>query len=134
MSSVQKSPLDKSGLGFVDSISMSETHSTNFVSSFEPSKSEIVKLVKVTPPLKKIRVDLKESKPKNPNLPKDKLHDRPLWVCHFCRKTGHICPNYFKLQAVKRAKKPKVLVPQAQDSMVLIGELVKALNLYTNLL
>ena len=32
--SVQKSPLEKSSLGFVDSISVSETHSTNFVSSF----------------------------------------------------------------------------------------------------
>ena len=37
-----------------------------------------------------------------------------------------------KLQAVKRANKPKVHVPQAQDPMVLIGELVKALNLYSN--
>ena len=45
---VQKSPLDKSSLGFVDNILISETHSTNFVSSFEPPKSEIVKLVKVT--------------------------------------------------------------------------------------
>ena len=41
---VQKSPLDKTGLGFADSISMSETHSTNFVSSSKPPKSEIVKL------------------------------------------------------------------------------------------
>ena len=38
-----------------------------------------------------------------------------------------------KLQAAKRANKPKVSVPQAQDPMVLIGELVKALNLYSNL-
>ena len=60
------------------------------------------------------------------------MHDKPLWVCHFCGKIGHIHPNYFKLQAAKQAKKPKVLVPQAQDPMVLIGELVKALNLYTN--
>ena len=27
---------------------------------------------------------------------------------------------------------PKILVSQAQDPMILIGELVKALNLYTN--
>ena len=33
---VQKSPLDKTGLGFVDSISVSETHFTSFVSSYEP--------------------------------------------------------------------------------------------------
>ena len=37
------------------------------------------------------------------------------------------------LQAAKRANKSRVLVPQAQDPMVLIGELVKYLNLYTNL-
>ena len=37
-----------------------------------------------------------------------------------------------KLQAVKRANKPKVHVPQAQDPMVLIGELAKVLNLYSN--
>ena len=113
MSSVQKSPLDKSGLGFVDSISMSETHSIKFVSSSQPPKSEIVKTIEVTPPSRKIKIDLKESKPKNPNLPKDKLHDKPLWVCYFCGKAGHIHLNYFKLQAAKRANKPKVPVPQA---------------------
>ena len=37
------------------------------------------------------------------------------------------------MQAAKRANKLKVHVPQAQDPMVLIGELVKALNLYSNL-
>ena len=100
MLSIQKSPLDKIGLGFADNISVSETHFTNFISSPKPPKSEIVKLVEVTPP-RKIMVDLKESKPKNSTLSKDKLHDRPLWVCHFCGKTGHICPNCFKLQAAK---------------------------------
>ena len=64
--------------------------------------SEIVKLVEVTPS-RKIRVDLKDSKSDNSTLPKDKLHDRP-----------------------------KVHVSQAQDPMVLIGELVKVLNLYSN--
>ena len=82
--------------------------------------------------LRKIRVDLQESKPKTPNPPKDKLHDRPTWVCHFCGKSGHIHLNCFKLQAAKRANKPKVPMPQTQDPMVLISELVKALNLYSN--
>ena len=77
MLSVQKSPSDKTGLGFVESISVPETHSTNFVPSSEPPVSEVVKPVEITPP-RKIRVDLKEFKPKSPNLPKDKLHDRPL--------------------------------------------------------
>ena len=49
----------------------------------------------------------------------------------FCGKSGHICPNCFKLQAAKQANKPKVPVPQTQDLMVLISELVKALN-YSN--
>ena len=75
--SVQKFPSDKTSLGFVDSISMSKTHSTNFVSSFKPPVSEIVKSVEVTS-LRKIRVDLKEFKPKNPTIPKEKKHDRPL--------------------------------------------------------
>ena len=46
--------------------------------------------------------------------------------------SGHICPNCYKLQAAKRANKLKVPVSQAQDPMILIGELVKALNLYSN--
>ena len=83
MLSVQKYPLDKTSLGSVHSIFVSEAHSTNFVSSSDPPKIEVVKPVEVTPAPKKIRVDIKESKPKNPNLPKDKKHDRPLWVCHF---------------------------------------------------
>ena len=85
--------------------------------------SEVVKPLEVTP-TRKIMVDLKESK--------DKSHDKPAWVCHFCGKSGHIHPNCYKLQAAKRANKPKVPVSQAQDPMVLIGEWVKALNLYTN--
>ena len=56
MLSVQKSPFDKTELGFVESISVPETHSTNFVPSSKPSVSEIVK-PEVTLP-RKIRVDL----------------------------------------------------------------------------
>ena len=62
----------------------------------------------------------------------NKLHDRTAWICHFCGKSGHICPNCFKLQAAKRVNKPKVLVSQAQHPMVFIGNLVKSLNLYCN--
>ena len=41
---VQKSPSNKSGIGFVESISVSAPHSTHFVPSFfsEPSVSEVV--------------------------------------------------------------------------------------------
>ena len=58
---------------------------------------------------KKIMVDLKESKSKKPTLSKDKIHDKPAWVCHFCGKSGHIHPNCYKLQATKRANKTKYL-------------------------
>ena len=51
---------------------------------------------------------------------------------NFCGKVGHTCPNYFKLQVAKQATKQKVPMPQAQNPMALIGELVKALNLYIN--
>ena len=140
MLSVQKSPSDKTGLGFVESISVSAPHSTNFAhsSSSEPPVSEIVKpyvseakSIKVTP-LRKIRADLKESKPKESNLTKDKLHGTLAWVFHFFGKSGHIHLDYYKLQAAKRANKPKVPMPQAQDPMVLIVELVNILNLYFN--
>ena len=75
---------------------------------------------------------MKKSKLKESTLSKGKMHGKPPWVCHFCGKSGHIRPNYYKLQAAKRANKPKVPVPQVQDPMVLIGELVKVLNLYSN--
>ena len=82
------------------------------------------KPIEVTPP-RKIRVDLHESKPKASNLLKGKTHDKPTLICYFCGKSRHIRPNCYKLQATKRANKSKVHVPQAQDPMVLIGELVK---------
>ena len=145
MLSVQKSPSNKSGLGFVESISVSAPHPTNFVPSsssepfvnevvsetIKPPVSEVVKPIEVTPS-RKIRVDLKESKLKESTLSKDKMHGKPAWVCHFSEKFGHIRPNCYKLQAAKRANKPKVPVPQAQDPIALISELVKALNLYSN--
>ena len=141
MLSVQKSLSDKTGLGFVESISVFAPHSINFVPSSssellvseatKPSVSD-AKPIEVTHP-RKIRVDLHESKPKALNPPKGKTHDKHAWICHFCGKSGHIRSNCYKLQATKRANKPKVHVPQAQDPMVLIGELVKTLNLYSNL-
>ena len=72
----QKSLSNKTGLGFVESISVPKTHSTNFVPSSKPPVSEVIKPMEVTPP-RKIRVDLQESKPKTPNPSKGKLHDRP---------------------------------------------------------
>ena len=119
MISVQKSPSDKTGLGFGESISVFAPYSTNFVpsSSSKPLMSEVVKpsmseanFVEVTPPWK-IMVDLHKSKPKVSNPPKGKTHDKPVWVCHFCGKSGHIHPNCYKLQVAKRANKSKVSVP-----------------------
>ena len=90
MLSVQKSPSDKSGLGFVENISVSAPHSTNFVpsSSSEPFVNEVmsetvkppvckvVKPIEVTPS-RKIRIDLKKSKLKESTLSKDKIHGKP---------------------------------------------------------
>ena len=84
MLSVQKSPSDKTSLGFVESISVPAPHSTNFIpsSSSEPPVSEVVKpsvsevkSVEVTP-FRKIRVNLHKSKPKASNPPKVKTHDK----------------------------------------------------------
>ena len=124
MPSVQKSHSDKSRLGFVETISVSAPQSTNFVPlySSEPFVSEVVSESVKTPvsevvkpievsPSKKIRVDLKESKPKESTLSMDKMHGKPALICHFCGKSGHIRRNCYKLQAAKRANKPKVPVP-----------------------
>ena len=84
MLSVQKSPSDKTGLGFIESISVPAPHSTNFIpsSSSEPPVSEVVKpsvsevkSVEVTL-FRKIRVNLHKSKPKASNPPKVKTHDK----------------------------------------------------------
>ena len=125
----------KSGIGFVESISVFAPHSTHFIpsSSSEPSVSEVVsetikptvnevvKPIEVSPS-RKIRVNLKEPKSKESTLSKDKMHGKPAWVCHFCGKSRHIRPNYYKLQAAKRANKPKVSVPQAQEIQFSLGQ------------
>ena len=90
MLSVQKSHSDKSGLGYIESISVSTPYSTNFdplsSSGLSVSKivsetvkshvSEVVKPIEVSSS-RKNRVDLKESKLKKPTLSKDKSHDKP---------------------------------------------------------
>ena len=117
---------------FVPSSSSEPSVSEVMSETVKPPVSEVVKLIEVSPS-RKIMVDLKESKLKEFTLSKDKMHGKAAWVCHFCGKSGHIHPNCYKLQAAKRANKPKVLVPQAQDPITLIGKLVKALDLYSNL-
>ena len=90
MLSVQKSHSDKSRLGFVERISVSAPHSTNFVPSsssepfvskvvsetIKPPVSEVVKPIEVSPS-RKIMVDLKESKLKESTFSKDKMHGKP---------------------------------------------------------
>ena len=109
---VQKSLFDKSGIGFVESIFVSARHSAHFVPSsssepfvsevvsetVKPPVSEVVKPIEVSPS-RKIRVNLKESKPKISTLCKDKMHGKLAWVCHFCGKSGHIRPNCYQAEA-----------------------------------
>ena len=117
---------------FVPSSSSEPSMSEVVSETIKPLVSKVVKPIEFSPS-RKIRVDLKESKLKKSTLSKDKKHRKPTWVCHFCGKSGHIRPNCYKLQAAKRANKSKVSVPQAQYPIALIGELVKMLNLYSNL-
>ena len=132
MLSVQKSPFDKAGLGFVERISNYVSHSTKFVPSSTKPKLDFRNPKEELLATWKIRVDLRESKPKNPNKPKGKRQNKPLWFCYFCGGARHTCPNCFKLQASKQAPNQKVPMPKAQDPTTLIHELVKALNLYSN--
>ena len=42
---------------------------------------------------RKIRVDLSDTKPKQPAHPVAKKQHKPQWFCHFCGGAGHACPN-----------------------------------------
>ena len=69
--------------------------------TIKPPMSEVVKPIEISPSRNiRIRIDLKESKPKESTLSKDKMHGKPAWVCHFCGKSGNIHPNCYKLQAI----------------------------------
>ena len=94
--------------------------------------SEVKEHKEEVPASRRTRVDLSESKPKNPNQSRSKKNHKPQWFCHFCGGAGHTWPNSFKLQAIKQASKQKVSVQKTQDLVALIHELVKVLNLYTD--
>ena len=137
MLNVQKSISDKIGLGFVEIGSSSVVNSPKFVptsstSVVHPYVSEVKVHKEEVPTSRRTRVDLSESKPKNPNQYGSKKNHKPQWFCHFCGGVEHTRPNCFKSQASKQASKQKVYVSKVQDPMALIHELVKVLNLYTN--
>ena len=137
MLNVQKSVSDKIGLGFVEIGSSSIVNSPKFVptsstSVVHPYVSEVKVHKEEVPTSRRTRVDLSESKPKNPNQSRSKKKHKPQWFCHFCGGAGHTMPNCFKLQALKQASKQKVFASKVQDLMTLVHELVKVFNLYTN--
>ena len=137
MLNVQKYVSNKTGLGFVKSRPSSITNPPKFVpaissSVIHPSVSKVKVHKEEVLASRRTRIDLCELKPKNPNHPRSKKQHKPQWFCHFYGGVGHARPNCFKLQASKQAYKQKVPVQKAQDSMALIHELVKVLNLYAN--
>ena len=134
---VQKSVSDKTCLGFVKSGSTPMVNPPKFVpatssSVVHPTLSEVKVHKEVVPASSRTRVDLSESKPKNPKQFGSKKNHKPQWFCHFCGGAKHTKPNCFKLQALKQASKQKVPVPKAQNPVTPIHELVKVLNLYSS--
>ena len=134
---IQKPVSDKTGLGFVKSGFTTVVNRPMFIpatssSNFHLTLFEVKVHKDVVPASRRTRVDLSESKPKNPNQSGSKKNHKPRWFCHFCGRVRHTRPNCFKLQALKQSPKQKVHVPTAQDPVALIHELVKVLNLYTN--
>ena len=101
---IQKPVSDKTGLGFVKSgfttvvnrpMIIPATSSSNVhLTLFEVKVHKDVVLAS-----RRTRVDLSESKPKNPNQSGSKKNHKPQWFCHFCGGVRHTKPNYFKLQA-----------------------------------
>ena len=106
MLNVQKYVSNKTGLGFVKSRPSSITNPPKFVpaissSVIHPSVSKVKVHKEEVLASRRTKVDLSESKPKNPNQSGSKKHDKPQWFCHFCGESGHTRPNCFKLQASK---------------------------------
>ena len=137
MLNVQKSISDKTGLGFVEIGCSFTIHPPKFVlatssSDVHPSVSKVKVHKEEVLASGRTRVDLSESKPKNPNQSGSKKHHKPQWFYNFCGGARRTRPNCFKLQASKQGSKQKVIVSKAQDPMALIHELVKVLNLYAN--
>ena len=103
---VQKSVSNKIGLGFVESGSTTMVNPSKFVpatssSIIHPTLSEVKVHKEVVSASKRTRVDLSESKPKNPNQSGSKKNHKSQWFCHFCGGPGHARPNCFKLQVLK---------------------------------
>ena len=137
MLQVQKSVVDKIGLGFVENGSTTVVNTPKFVpatSSFvvHTTFSKVKVHKNVAPFSRRARVDLSKSETKNRDPSSSKKNHKPQWFCHICGKAGHTRPNCFKLQALKQSPKQKVSMPKAQDLIALIHELVKVLNLHTN--
>ena len=106
MLNVQNFVSDKIGLGFVEIGSSSVVNAHKFVlasstSFVHPFVSEVKVRKEEVPASRRIRVDLSESKAKNPNQAGSKKNHKPQWFCHFCGGVGHTRPNCFKLQALK---------------------------------
>ena len=106
MLNVQKYVSNKTGLGFVKSRPSSITNPHKFVpaissSVIHPSVSKVKVHKEEVLASRRTKVDLSESKPKNPNQSGSKKHDKPPWFCHFCGESRHTRPNCFKLQASK---------------------------------
>ena len=132
MLSVQKPSLDKTGLGYVKSGLSSMVTPTKFVPPMSMHKPKVRVYKDKVLAIRKIMVDLSDTKPKKRTHLVGKKQHKPQWFCHFCGRAKHTHPNCFKLQASKQATKPKVSMSKAQDPMKLIHELIKALNLYVN--
>ena len=110
MLDVQKFVSDKTGLGFVESGFTPIVNPPKFVpttssSIVHPTLSEVMVHKEVVLASRRTRVDLSESKPKNPNQSESKNNKKSQWFCHFCGGAGNTRPNCFKLQDLKQTSK-----------------------------
>lgn len=100
---VQKSISDKTGLGFVENGSTIAVNPYKLVpttSSFVVCQtlSDVKVHKEVAPASRRTRVDLSESEINNSNHFGSKKNHKSQWFCHFCGRTQHTRPNFFKLQ------------------------------------
>ena len=104
MQSSQKSPHDKTSLGYIGEGSSSNEpkKEVRFVSTKNDEKLKEVKLEIKTPTTEKRTIGARPKK-KGKSLPKNQRGPQVKHLCYRCGVHGHIRPNCFKLHALKKA-------------------------------
>ena len=139
MLSSQKSLNDKASLGYTNegSSSIKPKKEVRFVSAKNVEKSKVEKPEIKTLIVAKRTIGAKPND-KGKSLPKSQRGLQVKHFCHHCGVQGHTRPNYFKLQALKKAdslrgldnsrRMPKGIQVKGENERQLIGDVMEMLK------